>query len=346
MAKESLADKFLRFNIRKDAWRHMAPPGYVEQLQSCIRTARRVNFNVEASLLVELLILDHPRMLLQSLENVRWPFEALWIETAIDTMREQRNIPGNTVAYNGNGMFINQDVVYTVSEVPPSSFVVGWERYHINSSWSRDQQDEFFDHYKIDDRFRWIFGRFMDSPGWKDLTETDYQLLLDNVQIEMGGMSDQSKHEFIEREAINKVTLGAFLLLPLACMLLLNTPKLITEIHVPASRHFSSGKLRRFNEHTEISINVTTDEAIHYISEEHDRRNSEAEIARRRLHEVRGHFAHNQVARTAACVHTWIKDDERHFHCATCGGRRWWRPHHERGDEALGRIPPRQYRIT
>jgi hypothetical protein len=42
-------------------------------------------------------------------------------------------------------------------------------------------------------------------------------------------------------------------------------------------------------------------------------------------------------------VHVWVRDDARHFHCEKCGGRRWWLDQHERGDEALGRTPPRDY---
>lgn len=284
--------------------------------------------------MVERLILEHPKTLLQSLSTARWPFESTWIETDINPLRQLREHP-----FPGFGVLIDQDMIYNVCPVDVG-FLPGWERYQINSSWSPEDQDEFFHHFDIKDRNFWVFGSLIEKPSWKDVTDEDCQLLWQHASVEM-----RLPHADLTK-AVYNLTLGSTILVALAAMVLLNTPKLITEIHVPASRHFSSGKLRRFNEHTDISINVTTDEVVRYVSEEQAQRNSEAEIARRRLHEVRGHFAHNQVARTAACVHTWIKDDERHFHCATCGGRRWWRPHHERGDEALGRIPPRQYRIT
>lgn len=344
MAKEPLANKFMRFNPRKDKLREMVPLGYIEQLQKCVSTARRITLNGEASLLVEDLILNHPKLLLQSLDTARWPFETLFIEMDIDPLR--------TYAHELRGRFefgtlIDQDVIYTIAQIPPRGYSVGWERYRVNnSSWSRDQQEEFFNLHQIEDRRFWVFGKLINQPGWKDVTEEDTQLLLDQMHIELTGVSDEFLQLGVERPIVNKITLGAHVLPALACMFVLNTPKMVTEVYVPASRHFSSGKIRKMSDHTEISINVTHSEFIRYVSEDQVRRNSEAEIARRRLHEVRGHFAHNQVARTAACVHTWIKDDERHFHCATCGGRRWWRPHHERGDEALGRIPPRQYRIT
>jgi hypothetical protein len=133
-------------------------------------------------------------------------------------------------------------------------------------------------------------------------------------------------------------------LLPLACLILVNTPGSYREVAVPAGRHFSSGKMRLIREHSRIELRIRTGEFVRYISDAADaRQNSEA--AQRRLHSVRGHFAHNSVAREAACVHTWIQDDDRHFHCADCGGRRWWRHEHERGDESLGRVA-RDYDVT
>jgi hypothetical protein len=63
------------------------------------------------------------------------------------------------------------------------------------------------------------------------------------------------------------------------------------------------------------------------------------ESIRRRLHDVRGHFCHNKIARENNHLHDWIEAAENHLQWSCeCGGLRWWRNPHMRGHEGKGLV--------
>lgn len=76
--------------------------------------------------------------------------------------------------------------------------------------------------------------------------------------------------------------------------------------------------------------------------------------ASRRLHDVRGHWCHDQLAR-AGCVHGierlldfgefWVEEAPLRWKCSACGGRRWWRHEHSRGSAEKG-VVAQSYRVT
>ena len=53
-----------------------------------------------------------------------------------------------------------------------------------------------------------------------------------------------------------------------------------------------------------------------------------------REHDVVGNFAHRGVQH--GCEHDWIAEDDRHWECSKCHGKRWWRAGHKRGDASKG----------
>jgi hypothetical protein len=70
------------------------------------------------------------------------------------------------------------------------------------------------------------------------------------------------------------------------------------------------------------------------------------ESIRRRLHDVRGHLCHNEVARTNNHDHDWQESEANHLKWfCSCGGLRWWRKQHMRGHEELGLVTS-EYRVT
>ena len=71
----------------------------------------------------------------------------------------------------------------------------------------------------------------------------------------------------------------------------------------------------------------------------------------RRLHDVRGHFCHDRLARESDCdSHVWEEsgdsiDTHPRWTCQTCHGKRWWRREHRRGHEEAGLVTS-EYNVT
>jgi hypothetical protein len=76
---------------------------------------------------------------------------------------------------------------------------------------------------------------------------------------------------------------------------------------------------------------------------------------RKRLHDVRGHYKHNRLARESGCAHGveltgewgewWTETDVLRWTCTGCGGKRWWQPEHHRGSADVGIIREQTYAV-
>jgi hypothetical protein len=108
---------------------------------------------------------------------------------------------------------------------------------------------------------------------------------------------------------------------------------------VPGEQGFIGNKLRPFLSHNVISISVNP--MPRFLSM------VAGEGVWRRLHDVRGHFCHNKVARESGCMHPdWQETDGDglQWRCTACGGLRWWRKEHRRGHEDKG-VVTSEYRV-
>jgi hypothetical protein len=76
---------------------------------------------------------------------------------------------------------------------------------------------------------------------------------------------------------------------------------------------------------------------------------------KRRLHDVRGHFCHDRIARELGCPHGqehegdfgdwWEETEPLRWRCTGCHGKRWWRHEHKRGDAKTG-ATVQEYEVT
>ena len=104
----------------------------------------------------------------------------------------------------------------------------------------------------------------------------------------------------------------------------------ISNKFVTASKGYvAKGRYRKFVDHTTITLNVPETRyrriAAHAIA-----------VARRRAHEVRGHWRKDHWhPLTPTCEHEWVTMEGKTL-CARCNGRRSWIPEHQRGDASLG----------
>ena len=124
-------------------------------------------------------------------------------------------------------------------------------------------------------------------------------------------------------------------------LLLMNQPSVISYVQeVGFGKGFSKGKLRNYVSHNVVTINVDPKPIIQRLSI--------GTGSPHRHHLVRGHFCQNADARNGSrrgCEHQWEQDDDKHWHCVTCEGKRWWRKDHSRGDSFIG-VVDKQYAIV
>jgi hypothetical protein len=137
----------------------------------------------------------------------------------------------------------------------------------------------------------------------------------------------------------------------LALLLMLNRPTVTRYEEVAAGRGWIRNKHVPYMAHTAITIDLDAVPTMRLIGTE------AGEGVPRRRHEVRGHFCHDHTARDylriAGCIHDWqvtaldekIPDFPIRWECAACGGKRWWKHQHERGDASRGWVS-HDYNVT
>ena len=129
----------------------------------------------------------------------------------------------------------------------------------------------------------------------------------------------------------------------IAILLYLNQQKVMTPIkHHEAAKHFSRGKLRQYLSHSVVTISLE--------AKERQARARSAIFIRSpaRRHDVRGCYCHDasaQAGNAAHCPHEWSLIKTNHWQCGKCGGKRWWRSAHMRGDASLGYVA-KDYKLS
>ena len=132
-----------------------------------------------------------------------------------------------------------------------------------------------------------------------------------------------------------------------ALLLFLNrTADITIADEVPRAEGFISRKLRPFLSHRVIKLKLDPMPRL--------RRLSAGLGIKRRLHDVRGHFCHDRRSREG-CPHGeehagdfgewWEEYDVLRWRCTTCGGKRWWRHEHKRGEPKIGEVA-QTYEVT
>lgn len=112
-------------------------------------------------------------------------------------------------------------------------------------------------------------------------------------------------------------------------LLMLNQPKHIRYIgEKPTTRGVTHRGTRTYLGHSVIEVDLNRKPLTVLLGR------PQGTHATPRQHDVVGHFAHTGLR--ALCEHFWQADDDRHWTCANCGGKRWWRAGHKRGDASKG----------
>jgi hypothetical protein len=144
----------------------------------------------------------------------------------------------------------------------------------------------------------------------------------------------------------------------IACLLMLNRPTITKYVDdLPQSRGWLKNKLVPYWSHTTVTINLDPKPILRLIGTDR-----ESGVTKRR-HEVEGHYCHDKEWRDygtiAGCIHEPIDTDAdwiplvgvyapstvEHWVCKVCGGKRWWRSEHLRGDANKGWVIKDRYNV-
>jgi len=368
-----LVDRLLHQD-RRDSERYVHPKAH-EQMMRSLRSSHRFVFDDEAAERLAKVVIDIPQLLVRERQFARAPFDTIWIEIAShrywETLREQapeaydmqgewgdRENADHTVGYLIDHNRVNTIVGGTVAD-PLGKIYISPLQYQIHTEWPLQDQIKFAETAQMSrlgiTAFMWgsSFG-FLGKDDVHDLrNETVLEFLPPNPAYpeQVGYLRRPDVIQLSMRGAVGDVrTIHALLLM-------LNRPSITQYRPVNTSRGWYRSKPIPYLSHSVVHVDLDAVKTLRHIGTP-----AESGITHRR-HEVRGHFCHDKTARDymriAGCIHEWRacddewaviegkpKDEPSRWHCAACGGKRWWREAHERGDASKGYVIRDGYEVT
>jgi hypothetical protein len=358
----TLADRFATH--RYPAHERYLAPGILEAMQQKTRMAHKFVLDEQATTRVAHVVRDIPDLILREHAFARAPFELSWIEFPHWLYwREIGNNPElqDDKADHTIGYLIDHGVVTVVSggiiaqpTMGPYPTVL---RYYLNTEWDERDQSQF-----LRDAGSTAQADFIDKFLWGSSYSKIDPALRDQLR-KRNSVRPTPYSTTMAADATRRWIQGAHhsgageLRTVIALLLMLNRPMITRYSNVEPGRGFHKGKLMPYMAHTTVTIDLDAVPTLKLMSA------PEGDGTPRRRHEVRGHYCHDREARDylriAGCMHDWRTcDDEwtpapaipdakaNHWLCAVCGGKRWWRAEHERGDAGLGFVQHDSYAVT
>jgi hypothetical protein len=248
--------------------------------------------------------------------------------------------------------------------------------YQLHRPWPLSEQLDFAMAAKVSrlglDGFLWgesIYELIRDPDNPENMLPFDQQpqrILRENHTCSVLPLSELALRASNVNDIVYKMVGGASgeLRNIIGLLLMMNRPSLTQYVRdIGHHRTFLRGKLRPYLSHTVVSITIDPLPQLRLVG------TPAGEAVEKRRHEVRGAYCHDEAYRKgtkAGCVHEWTEhpdyidealDDKRwhtnhggftefdNWKCIHCGGHRWWREHHERGNAGIGWVD-KEYEIT
>ena len=354
--------------------------GY-RSVQRKVKDARRFVFDDDAMRRIAHVCKTIPEFLLENSQFARSPFDdaPVWIEHEVAAYYEAMvGRAPDDLADKAAGFLIDGGTVYVVASGGGRPAALMPFTYELNTPWPVQDQIDFAEMCQTSrmqlDNFMWgsilstystgNAGRDMDfRRGLRDRHSCRMVPWHNHVTDDLLGEGRGPKtRERLRTDGIRfvmsqLVTLGAGDMRTIVALLLfLNRPKITRfRYDIPGRRGFVGNKLRPFLSHRVVTVDL---DGVNVVNQLHH--DSLPDSAARRRHEVRGHWAHDEVKRRGDAmpghVHDWRPDldylnpdgspDDRHWQCAHCSGSRWWRRDHVRGSAAVGFVQHDNYEVT
>lgn len=358
----TVADKLITMRDRSHLRSY--EPKALDQLQRSARQARKFVFDADAIKRVADVIRAVPELLVREQEFARPPFDLTWIEYPANVMYAELNqhVPEHLRGFGGSAtadkdlglLFdhgrVNVFVSGTVDR-PDDPIYLSPIQYRLNTEWPFEDQLEFCRRASVSrigiDQFLWgstYMALDVESQrSLRDLHAIEY------VPMRQNAVGDGSMHGLVNG------SIGDFRTI-IALLLMLNRPSICRYVRdLPNSRGWLRNRVIPYMAHTHVTIDLDAVPSMRKMSD----RTSGIEL---RCHEVRAHYCHDKTARDmmriAGCIHEFRAADAewkvrgvapgeaQRWVCGSCGGKRWQRREHQRGNAALGYVKHESYDVT
>ena len=371
--RPTLADRFVakRYGHR-DEYMHRRVFG---MLQGSVRAAHKFVLDANATTRIAHVVRDIPDLIIREFDFARAPFDLTWVEFPHDLFWREVGNPAEqqdddadmTVGYLIDGNSISVIIGGTVGS-PLSGPHPSILRFALNTEWSDDEKTEYSGAVSevINsggdtglDQFYWGSTLAHMDQATRDRLRTRNRVTVWHPSPTARWTTADSFMDLVKMTIQGSI---GELRNVVAIMLMLNRPSITRYTNAPPGKGFSKGKLLNYMAHTTVTIDLDAVPTMRLLG------TPEGEGVPRRRHEVRGHYCQNREARDylriAGCIHSWQPchtDWEpwpnppvgtpgqpgmpRNWQCDSCGGKRWWKNEHERGDASLG-YTTHDYEVT
>lgn len=322
----TLADLFLAFG--QDTEMHQ--PHFFETTRDHLMQSHRFVFDDEATQYVGDMIRTMPRIIADAQDFAIPPFKQTWIEFSSRILYEA--VTGLPAAHNSDtrvGYLITGPIARVIALGNDNDAAVLPLQYKLFQPWSLQQELDFCSHYHLSrhilDVMFWgesanTFIHDADKEGLRALRSNHSLELCCNERFQYRVMDQLSTNSAGDLRTI------------IAMLLFLNRTS--NDLYINEVGHAQKMVRTRptpLLKHSVIKLKLNPLPRL--------RKLCAGPGVMRRLHDVRGHYCHNKEARFSGCMHDWIETKPLHWECSLkCGGLRWWRNEHKRGNADKGTV--------
>lgn len=329
-----------------------------EQTRDWLRLAKRFVLDESAARYLGRMIREYPRVIADAQDFAIQPFEHMWIELPFECFYEE--VTGNAadasrsdyaVGYLFNGPSVR--VIARTALDDGNDIGVLPLQYRLHTPMTLDEELQMAETLRVSriGLDLWFWGSSaMKYLGalCKNADDDDHawdreglRALRNNHGARLAPVVGGIDAEW---ERINTASAGDLRNIVALLLFMNRTASITLADDLPTTEGFIHRKPRPLLSHRVIKLKLDPMPRL--------RRLCAGLGIRRRLHDVRGHFCHDRVARESGCPHGqehagdfgewWDEYEPLRWRCygdgKGCGGKRWWKREHKRGEPKLGEV--------
>ena len=343
----------------------------VQKITRRVQVAEKFVLDERAARRVGKLIRETPEFISENAQFCRPPFDVTWVEFPHDPLFSEMTgqsglMPGSAVrmgylydngrAYNISGPYprgMGEDGRYPNF---PGALVSPFA-YDLHTEWPLEEQKLAYGKWSaktggpiVDDITQEKFiDIFLWGSQYDSLTQEQLLTLRHNNRPLVLPLRKGIQRQIEDSWAVASEFLGD-LKKVIMMALVLSRPGVMRRVAEQAhGRGTVLRKTVRYWAHTTVTIDL---DSAAIVREPAYRGPAET----KRRHKVRGTWCHSKEARIGTCIHVWQPDEKNypdddpkdpdHYGCEACGGKRWWREAHVRGDATKGWVTKEEYSVT